>query len=49
MVVAGDVYRPAAREQLRVLAEQTEVGYYSEDQKPRPCKNCSASNQGSKS
>lgn len=36
MVVAGDVYRPAAREQLRVLAEQTEVGYYSEDQNQDP-------------
>jgi signal recognition particle subunit SRP54 len=31
MVVAGDVYRPAAREQLRVLSEQVESGYYSED------------------
>ena len=38
MVVAGDVYRPAAREQLRVLAEQTEVGYYSEDQSQDPLK-----------
>ncbi|MGB0269735.1 MAG: signal recognition particle protein, partial [Bacteroidia bacterium] len=38
MVVAGDVYRPAAREQLRVLAEQTEVGYYSEDQSQDPVK-----------
>jgi signal recognition particle subunit SRP54 len=38
MVVAGDVYRPAAREQLRVLAEQTEAGYYSEDQSQDPVK-----------
>jgi signal recognition particle subunit SRP54 len=38
MVVAGDVYRPAAREQLRVLAEQTEVGYYSEEQNQDPVK-----------
>lgn len=38
MVVAGDVYRPAAREQLRVLSEQTEVGYYSEENNQDPVK-----------
>jgi len=36
MVVAGDVYRPAAREQLRVLAGTTEVGYYSENENSNP-------------
>jgi len=36
LVVAGDVYRPAAREQLRVLATQTEVGYYSENENNNP-------------
>lgn len=36
MVVAGDVYRPAAREQLRVLSEQVEAGYYSEDGNQNP-------------
>ncbi|MGC6415198.1 MAG: signal recognition particle protein [Bacteroidia bacterium] len=36
MVVAGDVYRPAAREQLRVLSEQVESGYYSEDENQNP-------------
>jgi len=36
MVVAGDVYRPAAREQLRVLSEQVESGYYSEDGNQNP-------------
>ena len=38
MVVAGDVYRPAAREQLRVLAEQTEVAYYTENDNNNPVK-----------
>ena len=38
MVVAGDVYRPAAREQLRVLAEQTEVAYYTENESQDPVK-----------
>ncbi len=38
MVVAGDVYRPAAREQLRVLAEQTQVGYYTENESNDPVK-----------
>jgi len=36
LVVAGDVYRPAAREQLRVLAGQTEVGYYTENESNDP-------------
>jgi signal recognition particle subunit SRP54 len=36
LVVAGDVYRPAAREQLRVLASQTEVGYYTENENNNP-------------
>ncbi len=31
MLVAGDVYRPAAIEQLKVLGEQTGVRVYSED------------------
>jgi signal recognition particle subunit SRP54 len=36
MLVAGDVYRPAAREQLRVLAEQTEAEYYTENDNNNP-------------
>jgi len=36
LVVACDVYRPAAREQLRVLASQTEVGYYTENDSNNP-------------
>ena len=36
MLVAGDVYRPAAREQLRVLAEQTETEYYTENDNNNP-------------
>jgi signal recognition particle subunit SRP54 len=38
MVVAGDVYRPAAREQLRVLAEQTGAHYYTENDHQNPVK-----------
>lgn len=38
MVVACDVYRPAAREQLRVLSEQTEVAYYTENDNNNPVK-----------
>lgn len=32
LLVAADVYRPAAREQLKVLGQATEVSVYSEDQ-----------------
>lgn len=32
LLVAADVYRPAAREQLKVLGQATEVAVYSEDQ-----------------
>lgn len=32
LLVAADVYRPAAREQLKVLGQNTEVAVYSEDQ-----------------
>ena len=31
MLVAGDVYRPAARKQLEVLGEQTAVKVYNEE------------------
>ena len=36
LLVAGDVYRPAAREQLKVLGSSTEVSVFSEDQSNDP-------------
>lgn len=36
MLVAADVYRPAAREQLKVLGSSTEVHVYSEDNSNDP-------------
>lgn len=36
LLVAGDVYRPAAREQLKVLGASTEVAVFSEDQSQDP-------------
>jgi len=36
MLVAGDVYRPAARQQLKVLGEQVGVHVYSEDDNNNP-------------
>ncbi len=36
MFVAGDVYRPAARQQLKVLGEQVGVHVYSEDDNNNP-------------
>ena len=36
LLVAGDVYRPAAREQLRVLGAATEVQVFSEDSSQDP-------------
>lgn len=36
LLVAGDVYRPAAREQLKVLGSTTEVSVFSEDQSNDP-------------
>jgi signal recognition particle subunit SRP54 len=36
LLVAGDVYRPAAREQLKVLGATTEVKVFSEDQSNDP-------------
>jgi len=36
MFVAGDVYRPAARQQLKVLGEQVGVHVYSEDNNNNP-------------
>jgi len=38
MLVAGDVYRPAAIEQLKVLGQQVEVEVYSEDDNKDPVK-----------
>lgn len=38
MLVAGDVYRPAAIEQLKVLGEQVEVPVYTEDGNMNPVK-----------
>jgi signal recognition particle subunit SRP54 len=38
MLVAGDIYRPAAIEQLRVLGQQIEVEVYSEDESKDPVK-----------
>ncbi len=36
LLTAGDVYRPAAREQLKVLGSQVEVPVYSDDQNMDP-------------
>lgn len=36
LLVAGDVYRPAAREQLKVLGQATEVTVFSDDQNNDP-------------
>lgn len=36
LLVAGDVYRPAAIEQLKILGEQLEVPVYSEDDNKNP-------------
>ena len=38
LLVAGDVYRPAAIDQLKVLGEQTEVEVYSEEDHKDPVK-----------
>ncbi len=38
MLVAGDVYRPAAIEQLKILAKQVDVPVYSEDENKNPVK-----------
>jgi signal recognition particle subunit SRP54 len=44
LLVAADIYRPAAAEQLRVLAEKVGVGFYHEDIKDavRICENAKA-------
>jgi signal recognition particle subunit SRP54 len=38
LLVAGDIYRPAAIEQLKVLAQQIEVSVYSEEESKDPVK-----------
>ncbi len=38
LLVAGDVYRPAAIEQLRILGEQVSVPVYTEDDNKNPVK-----------
>lgn len=38
LLVGGDVYRPAAREQLRLLAESIEVPFYTEEESKDPVK-----------
>jgi signal recognition particle subunit SRP54 len=38
LLVAGDVYRPAAIEQLRILGEQVEVPVYTEEDNKNPVK-----------
>lgn len=38
MLVAGDVYRPAAIEQLKILAQQVDVPVYSEEGNKNPVK-----------
>jgi signal recognition particle subunit SRP54 len=38
LLVAGDIYRPAAIEQLKVLAQQIEVSVYSEEDNRDPVK-----------
>jgi signal recognition particle subunit SRP54 len=36
MLVAGDIYRPAAIEQLKIIAEQVEVPVYTEEGNKNP-------------
>ncbi|MCX6248963.1 MAG: signal recognition particle protein [Bacteroidetes bacterium] len=38
MLVAGDVYRPAAIEQLKILGQQIDIEVYSEDENKDPVK-----------
>ena len=38
LLVAGDVYRPAAIEQLKILGEQIGVPVYSEEENKNPVK-----------
>jgi signal recognition particle subunit SRP54 len=38
MLIAGDIYRPAAIEQLRILGEQIEVPVYTEENNQSPVK-----------
>lgn len=38
MLIAGDIYRPAAIEQLRILGEQIEVPVYTEENNQNPVK-----------
>ena len=38
LLVAGDIYRPAAIEQLKILAEQIDVSVYSEEDNKDPVK-----------
>lgn len=38
LLVAADTYRPAAQEQLKVLAEQANVGYFAGEKKDNPVK-----------
>jgi signal recognition particle GTPase len=44
--VAGDIYRPAAIEQLKVLAQQIDVSVYSEEDNKDPVKIVKASLPG---
>ncbi len=49
MLVAGDVYRPAAIEQLKILAKQVDVPVYSEDENKNPVKIAEAAIREAKS
>ncbi len=40
LLVGADIYRPAAKEQLRILAEQCEVGFFGGEDKDKPVKIC---------
>ena len=40
LVVSADVYRPAAIEQLRLLAEQVGIDFFPSDSNQKACRNC---------
>ena len=48
LLVAADIYRPAAIEQLKILGEQINVEVYSEPENKDAVVNCAKCNQRSK-
>ncbi len=40
LLVGADSYRPAAKKQLRILSEECDVGYFTEDNNNNPVKIC---------